>query len=147
MSKGCPFPRCARVTVAQRIQRLVLAALALLLGTISQTALADTAVVAAGSAWRYLDNGIDQGTSWRSPGFDDSSWKAGAAELGYGDGGEKTVIGYGGTSTNKSITSYFRLRFSVHSDIWLALTTCCFCYQLGVLYLPVFDLPQTVFQP
>ena len=31
----------------------------------------------------------DQGTAWRDPGFDDSGWASGNAELGYGDGDER----------------------------------------------------------
>ena len=44
--------------------------------------------------WRYLDDGSDQGTAWRAPGFDDSTWAQGAAELGYGDGDESTVVSF-----------------------------------------------------
>ena len=36
----------------------------------------------AGSTWRYLDNGTNQGTAWRAGAFNDSTWKTGAAELG-----------------------------------------------------------------
>jgi hypothetical protein len=43
-------------------------------------------LVAAGSTWRYLDNGSDQGTAWRQSAFNDSAWSSGLAELGYVDG-------------------------------------------------------------
>jgi hypothetical protein len=69
--------------------------------------------VDAGATWKYLDNGTDQGTAWRNGGFVDSTWKSGAAELGYGDGDEKTVVSFGGSSSNKFITTYFRKTFSV----------------------------------
>jgi VCBS repeat-containing protein len=49
-------------------------------------------LVATGSTWKYLDNGSNQGTAWKDPGFSDASWKSGVAELGYGDGDEATVI-------------------------------------------------------
>ena len=39
-----------------------------------------------GTGWRYLDNGSNQGTAWRAPGFDDSAWKSGNGQFGYGDG-------------------------------------------------------------
>lgn len=66
-----------------------------------------------GSDWRYLDNGTDQGTSWRETGFNDSGWALGAAELGYGDGTEATLLTYGSQATNKYITYYFRRAFPV----------------------------------
>ena len=66
-----------------------------------------------GSEWRYLDDGSDQGTAWRTTNFDDSSWASGPAELGYGDGDEATVIDFGGDPRNKHVTSYFRRDFTV----------------------------------
>ena len=54
-----------------------------------------------GAVWRYLDNGSDQGTAWRAAAFNDTGWKSGAAELGYGDGDEATVVGYGPNSTRQ----------------------------------------------
>ena len=77
------------------------------------SALTATGSIPRGSVWRYLDNGSDQGTAWRAPGFNDSGWKIGAAQLGYGDGDEATVIGYGPSATAKYTTSYFRRAFTV----------------------------------
>ncbi|GIT38316.1 MAG: hypothetical protein Ct9H300mP7_2370 [Verrucomicrobiota bacterium] len=57
--------------------------------------------IAAGSEWRYLDNGSNQRTKWRARLFDDTKWKAGPAQLGYGDNGEKTELSFGGNSSNK----------------------------------------------
>jgi hypothetical protein len=68
-------------------------------------------LIPAGAIWKYLDDGTDQGTAWRAPDFDDSTWSAGPAELGYGDGDEATVVSYGPYSTNKYITTYFRAVF------------------------------------
>ena len=73
-------------------------------------------LIAAGSSWKYLDNGSDQGTAWRTAAFNDATWKTGNAELGYGDGAEATVVSYGPSSINKYITTYFRKVFNV-SDI------------------------------
>ena len=70
-------------------------------------------LVNSGSVWRYLDNGSNQGTAWRAAGFDDASWKSGAAELGYGDGDERTVVSYGPTASGKYPTTYFRQAFTV----------------------------------
>ncbi|MES2284147.1 MAG: metallophosphoesterase [Bacteroidota bacterium] len=70
-------------------------------------------LISAGASWKFLDNGTDQNTSWRNNSFNDSSWLTGNAELGYGDGGETTIVGYGPSSTNKYITTYFRKKINV----------------------------------
>ena len=72
----------------------------------------DPVLVAEGSVWRYLDDGSNQGTTWRQPAFDDSFWFSGTAELGYGDGDETTVVA-SGPAGNRYITTYFRQTFSV----------------------------------
>jgi hypothetical protein len=74
---------------------------------------ADTVLIQTGSAWKYLDDGTDQGTAWQTASFIDSAWKSGNAELGYGDGGEATVVGYGPDLNNKYVTTYFRRAFNV----------------------------------
>ncbi len=70
-------------------------------------------LIDSGSQWSYLDDGSDQGSAWRDPGFDDSTWSAGGAELGYGDGDENTIIDYGPDPNDKYTTTYFRHTFSV----------------------------------
>lgn len=82
------------------------------------SAKADTTLVAYGSAWKYLDDGSDQGTAWSDSSFADSSWQAGNAQLGYGDGDETTIISYGGNASNKYITYYFRQKFVI-SNLYL----------------------------
>lgn len=69
-----------------------------------------------GTAWRYLDDGSDLETAWRDPAFDDSNWQHGLAELGFGDGDEATVVGFGDDPEDKFITTYFRHRFEA-SDV------------------------------
>ena len=73
----------------------------------------ETALVAAGAVWRYLDDGSNQGTAWKEVGFNHSSWLSGPAELGYGDGDEATLVGFGPDQGNKFITTYFRHAFNV----------------------------------
>ena len=68
-------------------------------------------LVAAGSSWRYLDNGTNQATAWRDYYFADGSWAQGAAPLGYGDP-MTTTISFGPDATAKYITSYFRRSFA-----------------------------------
>ncbi len=72
--------------------------------------LADS-LLEAGSQWRFLDDGSDQGSAWSEPRFDDTSWRSGRAQLGYGDNDEVTVVN-GGPSNNRYITTYFRALFS-----------------------------------
>src|SRR4051794_39373110 len=74
---------------------------------------ATTVLVAAGSTWRYRDDGTDQGTAWRGESFADVAWMSGAAQLGYGDGGEATVVSFGPSPTAKFVTTYFRRTFAV----------------------------------
>ncbi len=66
-----------------------------------------------GSEWKYFDNGTFPGASWNSAAYDDNSWKTGAAQLGYGDGDETTVVDYGSNSNNKYTTTYFRTSFQI----------------------------------
>jgi hypothetical protein len=70
-------------------------------------------LVPAGAEWRYHDEGRDLGTLWRTAAFDDTLWKRGPAQLGYGDDDVVTEIGFGPNANNKYITSYFRHEFFV----------------------------------
>ena len=73
----------------------------------------NTEYVSAGAEWKYLDDGSDQGTDWVAPGFNDAAWASGNAQLGYGDGDETTVVGFGPDENDKYITTYFRRTFQV----------------------------------
>lgn len=75
--------------------------------------LQSTALVSAGAIWKYRDDGADLGTAWRMPQYDDALWSEGVAELGYGDGDEATIVGFGGDSNARFITTYFRKTFNV----------------------------------
>jgi hypothetical protein len=75
-----------------------------------------TTLIPRGSAWKYLDDGSNQGMQWRATNFNDATWNSGPARLGYGGDGEITPLGFGGISTNKYITYYFRRMFNV-SDL------------------------------
>ncbi len=77
-----------------------------------------TPLIENGSTWRYLDDGSDQGVSWRAIAFDDSAWASGPAQLGYGDGDEATITGFIDTDlvaagVQRNATTYFRKSFSV----------------------------------
>jgi len=71
-----------------------------------------TTLVAAGSVWKYLDDGTNQGTAWRESAFDDSAWESGAAELGYNNN-PVTTVSFGPDDQNKYRTTYFRRTFNV----------------------------------
>jgi hypothetical protein len=79
-----------------------------LLYGVSAVALSAAVLVPTGATWKYLDNGSNQGTTWRTSGFSDAGWASGAAQLGYGDGDEATVVSFGPNSSAKYITTYFR---------------------------------------
>jgi hypothetical protein len=70
-------------------------------------------LVAAGSQWRYWDRGSEPAGDWKGLEFDDSQWASGRAQLGYGDGGEATVIGFGSNSSRKHSAYYFRRTLTV----------------------------------
>jgi hypothetical protein len=93
----------------------------------------DFTFVPAGSSWRYLDNGTDQGTAWRAPAFDDRAWKTGQAQLGYGDGDEATLVGFGPDANAKYITTYFRLKFNVTDARGVTALTCQLLRDDGAL--------------
>ncbi len=67
--------------------------------------------------WKYSDEGLDLGTNWTLPHYDDSTWSHGPGRLGYGTPGIATTIGYGPASTNRFITTYFRRSFLAPSGI------------------------------
>ncbi|MEX2188133.1 MAG: SdiA-regulated domain-containing protein [Pirellulales bacterium] len=74
------------------------------------------ALIQVNSVWKYRDDGLNQGVAWRERTFDDSTWSAGPAELGYGDVDERTTIRCGPSLTCVTLndaTKYFRHEFSV----------------------------------
>ena len=91
---------------------MVLAVLAAV-STPSPTPAQELSLVPRGAVWKYLDDGSDPGTAWRQPGFSDVAWRSGPAQLGYGDGDEATVVGFGPLSFFKYITTYFRRSFTL----------------------------------
>lgn len=70
-------------------------------------------LIARGSPWSFHDLGIDLGRHWALPQFNDASWMNGPAQLGYGDGDERTLIRFGTNPNNKNITTYFRRQLEI----------------------------------
>src|SRR5262249_37333465 len=54
-----------------------------------------TPFIAACSTWKYSDQGLDLGTNWAQPQYDDSSWAQGPARLGYNLAGITTTVSFG----------------------------------------------------
>lgn len=63
--------------------------------------------ISYGDDWKYLDDGSDQGTAWKDPGFSDGSWASGPTEIGHSDGDEETVM------QQDHICYYLRKSFNV----------------------------------
>jgi hypothetical protein len=68
-------------------------------------------LIKAGDQWRYLDDGSNPGPNWVSVDFDDSKWKQGQAELGFGADPVTTIDG--GPPNRRHGTTYFRHTFEV----------------------------------
>ncbi len=73
-----------------------------------------TTLVPAGSSWKYHDQNIDLGTSWRALNYDDSAWLAGPGPLGGGDAHIVTPVNFGAASA-RIPTVYYRKTFVVNS--------------------------------
>ena len=99
---------------------------------------APTSLIAAGAAWRYLDDGSDQGAAWRSNSFVMSAfWSNGVAQLGFGDGDEATRVRRTNTTTLQPITAfYFRRAFDVpNPSAFASLTMSLLRDDGGVVYV------------
>jgi hypothetical protein len=69
-------------------------------------------IVAAGSTWKFLGDGSNQGSAWRLPVFNDSNWSTGTGQFGFGDGDEATDTS-AASGGARPVTTYFRREFQV----------------------------------
>jgi len=76
-----------------------------------------TPFIAGGSNWKYSDQGLDLGTNWAQPQYDDSAWAEGPARLGYNLAGITTTVSFGTNSGNKHLTTYFRRAFVAPANV------------------------------
>ncbi len=67
-----------------------------------------------GDEWHYWDEYGVPSTDWFTLNYDDSAWKTGMAQFGWGRG-EVTKISYGPDPNNKYITSYYRKEFDIEN--------------------------------
>jgi len=66
-----------------------------------------------GDTWKYFDGNAIPSTEWFKTTYNDELWKSGAAQFGYGNKGEKTLISYGSDANKKNTTAYFRKEFNI----------------------------------
>ena len=102
-------------------------------------------LIEGGSIWKYLDDGSDQGIAsdgiqwFADPGYDDTLWLEGPAELGYGDdvqGRPEATVVNSGPSRNYFITTYFRRSFDVQdASLYSQLNLRLLCDDGAVVYL------------
>ena len=67
----------------------------------------------AATLWSYNQSGANQGTAWRDPAFNDSSWPQGAALLAYETAALPETIRTPLTTNSSKITFYFRRAFAM----------------------------------
>jgi len=101
--------------------------------SVTRGVMQDQALVTEGSEWKYLDKGEAPPDKWTEIDLDDSGWSTGAAQLGYGDGDEKTIISFGGDESNKFLTTHFRHRFTIADTAGLRDLTMRVLFDDGVV--------------
>ena len=74
--------------------------------------------IITGDNWRFLDDGSDRGSAWRSSSFDDSSWAGGPSPLGYNEDYQATTVGYVDAAPEiaglqRNATTYFRRKVNI----------------------------------
>jgi hypothetical protein len=79
--------------------------------TISRT------LVPLNKVWKYNQSGVDLGTEWKEPVYDDSAWPSGAGVLGLEDNATvraltNTALSLTNSSGQRVITYYFRTHFT-----------------------------------
>jgi hypothetical protein len=89
-------------------------------------------LIPSAAVWKYLDNGSDPGTAWRSAAFWDATWRFGPAQFGYGDDDQQTEISFGADKDLKHVTTYFRNQFMVENPASLEKLTLSVVYDDGV---------------
>lgn len=96
----------------------------------------DTVLYGTNTGWKYSSTGSLPASDWFSPTFNDGAWATGNAPLGYGEGGEGTVISYGSSSSSKYITYYFRKAINVsNAASFSTLSTDLYLDDGAVIYL------------
>jgi hypothetical protein len=71
-------------------------------------------LVQAGATWKFYATNAAPTGAWTTLSYNDGNWRSGPAELGYGDGGEATIVPFGPDANNKWVTAYFRHVFTIN---------------------------------
>jgi hypothetical protein len=104
-------PRRASTTARIRVTDVTDTTISGTSGPFSLVATAVTTVIPLGDVWEHSSDGTDQGDAWRDG--SGGPWPTGAAELGYGDGDEATVLPSGTVHPSY----YFRRAITVTGEV------------------------------
>jgi len=124
-----------------RAIKMLVIALALQLVVAAQ---AQTLVTVTNTVWKYLADGVDQGTDWKNSGFDDSTWLSGRGLFGNDTtiagytavGGFATTINGTGSTPAGPQTAYYRVHFNwVGTTAGVVFTTTNYIDDGFVMYL------------
>ncbi|MES2647549.1 MAG: metallophosphoesterase [Bacteroidota bacterium] len=87
------------------------------------------------SSFKYLDDGSNLQSNWRSTWYNDEKWKSGSGWFGYGISPLelRTKTGYGTDANNKHITTYFRKEFVINDYDRYSNFTCSIRRDDGVI--------------
>ncbi len=85
-------------------------------------------IIKAGDEWRFREDGALPGQSWTAPGFDDSKWRLGKADLGFG------ISGPGDQKpARRNLTTYFRHTFEIADPTFYRSLTLLLKHSGGVV--------------
>ena len=127
-----------RVTLSNPIGGEITSASQILIAPADTSANTNVTLLSFNSAWKYLDNGSDQGTAWRAPAFNDTGWSNGLAQLGFGDSpvDEATFLRRTNAAGTTNITFYFRKAIQVaNPSQFVALRMRLLRDDAGVVYV------------
>lgn len=105
------FSGVLRVALDSAVNADITGTSTLLFQNLAPPALTSKVLSPLGAAWKYLDDGSDQGISWRGTNFNDTTWSNGVARLGFGpDAAATTTIRrfLPGSTTVQITNFYFR---------------------------------------
>jgi hypothetical protein len=74
-------------------------------------------LITISNTWRYDDSGVDLGTNWITPTYDDSGWPTGPALLGFDTATLPEPFRTPLTLASGKMTFYFRTQFNVVSNL------------------------------
>jgi hypothetical protein len=98
---------------------------------VTQCCIAQVVLVPRGSTWKYYYNGVLP-TNWVQKDFDDRSWPSGPAQIGWGEGDERTVAI---DDPGFDPTLYFRKSFVVTNSTFQTATVRLVADDGAVVYL------------